>query len=80
MAYEIWARAQAKWRAIVVFALLQAGMRFVSGLIFTQSPSAPVRLYASLALLATSTFCVVQMWRLLTRDEPGDESWPPLWS
>lgn len=80
MAYEIWARAQAKWRGIVVFALLQAAMRFVSALIFAQSPSAGVQLYASLALAATSTFCVVQMWRLLTRDEAGDESWPALWS
>ena len=80
MAHDIWARAQAKWRGIVVYTVLQAAMRFVTALINAQSPTAIVKLYASLALLATTVFTLVQMYRLLTRDEPGDEAWPPIWS
>lgn len=80
MAFEIWARATAKWRGIVVYVLLQAAMRVVTSWIYLEAPTQGWRLYASLAGLATSIYCVSRMWRLLMADEPGDEDWPPLWS
>lgn len=80
MAFEIWARATTKWRGILVYILLQASMRFVTGVILMQGPSQGLRLFASLAGLATSIYCMVRMWTLLLRDEAGDENWPPLWS
>ena len=80
MAMEIWARATAKWRGILVYVLLQASMRFVTAVILMQDPERGLRLFASLAGLATSIYCFTMMWRLLLSDHPGDESWPPLWS
>jgi hypothetical protein len=80
LVHDIWARAQAKWRGILAYSVLQAAMRFVTALIMAHEPLAIVRLYASLALLATTIFTLVHMYRLLTRDEPGDEAWPPIWS
>lgn len=80
MAYDIWARATSKWRGIVVYVLLQAAMRFVTQVIIMEAPSRGYHLYASLAGLATSIYCLISLGRLLLRDEPGDENWPPLWS
>jgi len=80
MAQEIWARALAKWRGILVYALLQAVTRFVTAYIYHEAAVPGLRLYASLASLATSIFCFLQIWNLLTADQDGDEAWPPLWS
>jgi hypothetical protein len=80
MAFDIWMRATAKWRGIVTYALLQAAMRFVTSYIFVAAESPGLKLYASLAGLFTSIFCLTQTWLLLTRDRPGDEGWPPLWA
>lgn len=80
MAFEIWARATTKWRGILVYILLQAAMRFVTAVILMQGPSQGLRIFASLAGLATSIYCMVRMWTLLLKDEDGDENWPPLWS
>lgn len=80
VAMEIWARATAKWRGIVVFVLLQAAMRFVTAYIHMEAPTQGLRLYASIAGLATSIYCFSSLWRLLLADHPGDENWPPLWS
>lgn len=80
MAYDIWARATSKWRAMLVYVGLNAAMRFVTALIYTQSPSPGIRFFASVASAATGIFCLVQMWRLLTQDQDGDEAWPPIWS
>lgn len=80
MLYDIWARAQAKWRGIVVYSLLQAVTRFITAVIYHQSGSPGLQLYASVVSLATNLFCVFSLWRLLTADSEGDESWPPIWS
>lgn len=55
-------------------------MRIVTGVILLQDPERGYRLFASLAGLATSIYCLVMMWRLLMSDHDGDEEWPPLWS
>lgn len=80
MAYEIWTRATTKWRGILVYVLLQAAMRFVTGVILLEEPTRGLRLFAALAGLATSIYCFASIWRLLLSDHPGDENWPPLWS
>jgi hypothetical protein len=80
MAFEIWSRAQAKWRGILVYVGLQVAMRLVTALIYDGTSSAGLRVFASLAGAATGIYCVLQMWNLLLSDQPGDESWPPLWS
>lgn len=80
VAFEIWARATAKWRGMLVYILLQATMRFVTSVILMQEPTQGLRLYATLAGVATSIYCMVRMWTLMLKDEPGDENWPPLWS
>lgn len=80
MAMEIWARATTKWRGILTYVLLQAAMRFVTSVILMSADTRGLRLYASLAGLATSIYCLVSMWKLLLSDAPGDENWPPLWS
>lgn len=80
MLYDIWARAQAKWRGIVVYTLLQAVMRFVTNVIYYHTESSGWQLYASLVSLCTSMFCVWSLWQLLTEDQEGDQTWPPIWS
>lgn len=80
MLFEIWARAQAKWRGILVYALLNIAARLVTDYIYHQSNSKGLRIFAALAGLATAIFCLVQTWRLLTKDIDGDQDWPPLWA
>lgn len=81
MAFSLWARAQSKWRAILVYTVLQTIMRFVSTYIYHEAATSPgLQLFSSLALAATSTYCLVQITLLLTTDRDGDESWPPVWS
>lgn len=80
MAFDLWARAQSKWRGILVYTALQAAMRFVSAFIYGRALHVPgLQLYASVVQLATSVFCFTQILRLLTTDEDGDEAWPSLW-
>ncbi|HYF91457.1 MAG TPA: hypothetical protein VD969_04345 [Symbiobacteriaceae bacterium] len=80
MAYEIWARATAKWRGVLTYIVLQAAMHFVTSVILMSADTQGLRLYASLADLATSVYCLIRMGQLLLTDAPGDEDWPPLWS
>lgn len=80
LAFDIWERARSKWRGLLVYALLNAAMRFATELIMHGTSSRGLRLYASLAAVAVGVYCLVQQWRLLTADQPGDETWPPLWS
>lgn len=81
MAFSLWARAQAKWRAILVYTALQTVMRFVTTYIYHEAAASPgLRLFASVALAATSIYCLVQTTLLLTSDRDGDDSWPPVWS
>jgi hypothetical protein len=80
MAFDIWARAQLKWRGILVYTLLQAITRFVTQFIYTQSTHPALQLYASLVLLATTCFCLHRFYQLLTLDRDGDDAWPPIWS
>ncbi len=80
MLNDIWARAQVKWRGIVVYALLQAVTRFVTSVIYHQAEAPSLQLYASVVSAATGIFCVWSTWRLLTTDQDGDEAWPPIWS
>lgn len=80
MAQEIWARATAKWRGILVYSLLQACMRFTTELIYRTAPTPGLRMYASLAGLATSIYTLIHLWKLLMTDEEGDANWPPIWS
>jgi hypothetical protein len=80
LAQEIWARATAKWRGILVYSLLQACMRFTTTLIYQSAHTPGLRMYASLAGLATSLYTLVRTWQLLMTDTEGDENWPPIWS
>ncbi len=80
MLLDIWARATAKWRGILVYAVLHACNRFVNTYIMTVADTPGIRLYGALACAATSLFCLVQILLLLTTDRPGDEAWPPIWS
>lgn len=80
MMHEIWARAQAKWRGILVYTLLNGMTRFVTDYIYYQSGSQGLRMYAALAGLATAIFCLVQTWQLVMEDKDGDQTWPTLWA
>jgi membrane associated rhomboid family serine protease len=80
MAFEIWARAQAKWRGVFVYAALHAAMQFVTTLISSGTSSPGLGLFASLAGAATGIYCLVMLWQLLFADREGDDSWPPIWS
>jgi len=77
---DLWGRATAKWRGIVVYALLQAITRFVTAVIFHGTAVPGLKLFASLVSLGTSLFCVISIYLLLTSDRDGDEAWPPIWS
>lgn len=80
MAFELWARATAKWRGLLVYTALSTAMRIVAALIFSQDPTLGIRLFVAAASVATTLFCLIQTWQLLMSDNPGDEDWPPLWS
>lgn len=80
VAMDIWARATAKWRGMLVYVLLQASMRVVTSYILAHDPERGIHLFASLAGLSTTIYCLVMQWRLLMSDHDGDENWPPLWS
>lgn len=80
MAFDIWARAQAKWRGILVYALLQLSMRLATAFILAAEPAPVIRVYANLANAAMGIFCLVNIWQLIMQDREGDQSWPPLWS
>lgn len=79
MAFDIWARATAKWRGILVYILLQAVTDAVTKVIRFESEEPRIRLFASLVAIATTVFCLVNTILLLVRDRDGDEDWPPLW-
>jgi len=78
--YDLWNRATAKWRGILVYVLLQAVTRFVTGVIALEADTHWWKLYAALVSVGISLFCLTEMWRLLSTDSEGDENWPPLWS
>lgn len=80
VAFDIWARATAKWRGLLVYTALSMAMRIVTALIFAGDPTLGIRLFAAAASVATTVFCLTQTWRLLMSDSDGDEEWPPLWS
>ncbi|HYG58997.1 MAG TPA: hypothetical protein VD902_13135 [Symbiobacteriaceae bacterium] len=80
MAHDIWARAQAKWRGILVFALLQLSMRVATAFILAAEPAPGIRIYANLANAALGIYCLLSIWRLIMSDQEGDEAWPQLWS
>lgn len=80
MLFDIWNRATAKWRGIVVYALLQAATRFVTSVISYKADTAGWKLYAAGVSIAVSLFTITRMWQLLTADAEGDEEWPPIWS
>ncbi|MFZ5824253.1 MAG: hypothetical protein ACOY94_07995 [Bacillota bacterium] len=79
MAFEIFMRAQAKWRGILVYILLQSVTHFVTRVIFYEAGDPRLRLFANLVSVATTVFCFVNIVRLVTRDSEGDEEWPRLW-
>lgn len=80
MLFDLWTRAQAKWRGLLVYSLLQATTRFVTSVIYHEAETSGLRLYSSCVALATTVFCLTQLWLLLTTDRDGDEAWPPIWS
>lgn len=80
MIHDLWDRAQAKWRGILVYSLLHAVTRFVTAFIHIRAETHGLKLYALLVSLAIGLFCLTQLWQLLTTDRDGDEDWPPIWS
>jgi hypothetical protein len=80
MAFDIWLRAQAKWRGVVVYTLLEAVSRAVTDYIYQAAGSRELRLYALIAGLATTIFCLTQTVLLLMKDRDGDDAWPSIWS
>jgi hypothetical protein len=79
MAFDIWQRAQAKWRGLLVYVLLEAVMRVVTTFIQQRAESSGLLLYAAAVSIATAIFCLVQEYRLLMTDQEGDDAWPPIW-
>lgn len=79
MAYDIWDRVQSKWRGLLVYVLLEAVMRLVTTFIQQRAETPGLRLYAVVVSVGTAIFCLVQEWRLLMKDEEGDDTWPPIW-
>lgn len=79
MAFDIFARVQAKWRGLMVYMLLQAITHFVTRVIHFEAEDARIRLWANLVSIATTLYCFINTALLLLRDREGDEQWPNLW-
>lgn len=80
MAFELVARVMLKWRPLLVFLLLNTAGRMVGLYIRYQADTPGVRLYGSMVSIAIGIYCLMQIWRLITRDREGDEKWPALWA
>jgi|GEM_PF-2104832 len=79
MAFDLLLRMRAKWRGLLVFYLLNAGVDMLTQIIRLASSDPTIHVAARLVAVVTALFCLYNNAMLLFTDHEGDDRWPQFW-